>query len=132
MRRELSRPRLWLGVWVFGWLLCIALSLLPPISLGAPQDSDKIGHLLAYFTLSAWAAMLFGSLRARLLAALALVALGIGLEFAQALLTVTRLGDWRDAVANTVGIALGQLVALTPMAGLLSCLDRRLAGRTSG
>lgn len=123
--RPFAKPRLWLGVWVFGWAVCIALSLLPPIPLGGPQDSDKIGHFLAYFTLSAWAVSIFRTRRAQGLAALSLVALGLGIEWAQAHLTVTRQGDLRDALANTLGIALGFAVSFTPVARVLEHIDRR-------
>jgi VanZ family protein len=123
--RDFRRPRLWLGVWIFGFALCIALSLLPPIELGAPSDSDKLGHLLAYFILSAWAVSLFHSRRAQLLAALSLFALGLSMELAQAQLTTTRLGDPLDAVANTLGILAGLALSFTPAASFLQRLDHR-------
>lgn len=125
--RDFRRPRLWLGLWIFGLALCIALSLLPPVELGAPHDSDKLGHLLAYFTLAAWAVMLLRSRRGQLLAALALFALGLSLEFAQARLTTTRLGDPRDVLANTLGILAGMSLSLTPAATFLQRLDRRFS-----
>lgn len=124
--RDFHRPRLWLGVWIFGLALCIALSLLPPIKLGAPSDSDKLGHLLAYFTLSAWAVLIFRSRRGQLFAALGLFVLGLSMELAQAQLTTTRLGDPRDAVANTVGILAGLALSFTPAASFLQRLDGRL------
>ncbi len=124
--RPFARPRLWLGVWVFGWALCIGLSLLPPITLDGPPDSDKIGHFLAYFILSAWAVSIFRTRRAQALAALSLVLLGLGVEWAQANLTTTRQGDLRDALANTLGIALGFALGFTPLARVLEHIDRRL------
>ncbi len=126
--RAFARPRLWLGVWIFGWMLCIALSLLPPIPLGGPQDSDKIGHFLAYFTLSAWAVSIFRTRGAQGLAALSLVALGLGIEWAQANLTDNRQGDLRDALANSLGIALGFVLSFTPLARWLEKFDRRWFG----
>ena len=126
MLRPFARPGLWLGVWVFGWALCIALSLLPPIPLDGPPDSDKIGHFLAYFVLSAWAVSIFPARRTQLLAAVALVLLGLAIEWGQANLTATRHGDPRDAVANTLGIALGFAMGFTPLARLLEKLDRKL------
>lgn len=124
--RAFARPRVWLGIWILGWLLAITLSLVrpPPLGLDVP-DSDKFGHLLAYGTLSAWAVMLFATRRGWLLAALGLVALGIGLEFAQGALTDYRLRDPRDALANTLGVLLGMGVAMTRMQGWLQALDRR-------
>lgn len=127
--RGFVRPRLWLGLWIFGWGLCIALSLLPPIELGAPQDSDKLGHFLAYAMLSTWAVNLFAGRRAQALAALSLILLGIGLEFAQAELTTTRMGDSRDALANTLGVATGLVLAATPVARGLQWLDRKFFGK---
>lgn len=126
MLRPFARPWLWLAVWVLGWAVCVALSLLPPVSLGGPEGSDKIGHFLAYFTLSAWAVLIFRTRRAQFLAALSLVALGLGVEWAQANLTVTRQGDLRDAVANTLGITAGFALGFTPVARLLERLDRQL------
>jgi VanZ family protein len=123
--REFRRPRLWLAVWIFGIGLCIVLSLLPPIELGAPRDSDKLGHLLAYFTLSAWAVMIFRSRRSQSLAALGLFMLGLSMELAQAQLTTTRLGDPRDALANTLGILAGLVLAFTPAATFLQVFERR-------
>ena len=128
MLRPFARPRLWRGVWVFGWALCIALTLQPPIPLGGPQDSDKIGHFLAYFTLSAWAVSIFRTRGAQGLAALSLVALGLGIEWAQANLTDSRQGDLRDALANALGIALGFALSFTPLARWLEKFDRRLSG----
>ena len=127
--RDFSRPGLWLGWWVLGLVLCVALSLLPPPSLGAPAGSDKAGHLLAYFVLSAWAVLVFRAPRAQWTAAFGLVLLGVALEFAQALLTTTRQGDPRDALANTLGVVLGLLVALTPLATWLQRADAALAKR---
>jgi VanZ family protein len=129
--RAFARPRLWLGTWIFGWGLAIVLSLVrpPPIGLDVP-DSDKLGHLLAYGTLSAWAVMLFATRRAWWLAALALVALGVSMEFAQGALTDYRMRDPRDAVANTIGVVLGLLVAKAWMQGALQALDRRWFARS--
>jgi VanZ family protein len=127
--RPFARPRLWLGVWVFGWMLAIVLSLIHPPHIGIDlPDSDKVGHLLAYATLSAWAVMLFATRRAWWLAALALVALGVGMEFAQGALTDYRMRDPRDAIANTLGVGLGLLVGLGRVQRLLQALDRRWFG----
>ena len=130
--REFRRPGLWLGIWIFGWALCITLSLVPAIGLPGPPDSDKLGHFLAYFTLTAWAVGTFRSRRAHLLAALALVALGVAMEFAQARLTSVRLGDVRDAVANTLGVAAGLALTFSPLARALERFDARLFGGKAG
>lgn len=128
--RDLGRPRLWLGVWLFGWGLCIALSLLPPLPLDGPPGSDKLGHVIAYFCLAAWAAMLFRGVRALARAGLALFLLGAMLEVLQATLTESRQGDLRDLLADTVGLLAGLAVAATPLARTLERIDpRELGGR---
>jgi VanZ family protein len=126
--RPFKSPRLWLGIWLFGWVLCIALSLSPPIPLDGPPDSDKIGHLIAYFTLSAWAMQVFATRRAQAVAALALFVLGLSMEIGQATLTTTRMGDPADLLANTIGIVLGFATAFTPLATLLLRLEKAKTG----
>ena len=127
--RAFRRPRIWLGPWVFGWLLCIALSLVQPPRLGIEvPDSDKVGHLLAYALLSAWAVWLFAARRARWAAAIALVALGLALEWAQGAFTAYRMMDGRDAVANTLGVLLGQCAVFLRDGRMLQSLDARLFG----
>lgn len=127
--RDFRRPRLWVGVWIFGWVLCVVLSLTSPIPLGGPPDSDKFGHFLAYFTLSAWAVLIFRARRAQGLAAVSLILLGAVLELAQATFTTTRLGDPSDAIANTLGVLAGLALSLTPLATTLQRLDQRLRKR---
>jgi len=124
--RAFRFPWLWLGLWLAGWVLCIVLSLMPPPDLPGPAGSDKLGHFLAYFTLTAWAVWTFRTRRAHLLAALSLVGLGIAMEIAQASLTSLRLGDVRDAIANTLGVAVGLTLSFTPLQLLLERIERRL------
>jgi VanZ family protein len=123
--RDFSRPRFWLGLWILGWALCIVLSLTHPVPLGVEvPDGDKIEHFLAYGILSWWALNLFARRRARVVAALSLVVLGIAMEGAQGAFTTDRMMDWRDALANAVGVACGQCLALTPSRQWLQRLDR--------
>ena len=95
---------------------------LPPV----PFDGfDKVQHLLGYFVLSAFAVMLFARMRTQALCAAGLVALGIGLEIAQAALTVSREADPADALFNAMGVLAGLAIAATPLANLLQRLDAR-------
>lgn len=128
--RAFRRPRLWLAVWVFGWLLCIVLSLVRPPRLDVDvPDGDKLGHLLAYALLSAWSVWLFATRGARWASALALVALGLALEWAQGHLTAHRMMDPRDAIANTLGVLLGQCAVFVGGGRFLQRLDARLPAR---
>ena len=90
------------------------------------EGVDKLQHLVGHGVLSAYAAMLFRPVHARMAAAVALLAYGIGIEFAQAALTATREADGWDVLANAIGIVLGQCVAATPLARTLEAIDARL------
>ena len=124
--REFRKPWLWLGIWWFGWALCIVLSLIHPpgLPLDIP-DGDKLGHFLAYATLSAWSVLLFRTGNARITAALSLVMLGIVLEIGQGYLTQDRLMDARDALANGLGVLAGQMLAFSGWQDLLQRVESR-------
>ncbi len=122
--RPLRRPGLWLGLWIAAIVAVIVVCLLPPAPLALPAGGDKVEHLVTYFLLSAGAVQLFATRRALAAAAIGLVLLGIGIEFAQGALTVTRMADPLDALANAAGVGLGMLVAATPARELLLRLER--------
>jgi VanZ family protein len=128
--RDFQRPRVWLALWAAMILAVIVGSLLPARELPPmPFDNfDKVEHLLGYAVLSAYAAMLFARMRAQALAAAGLVALGIGIELAQAALTASRQADPVDAMVNTLGVLAGlALVLRSPRwACLLQRFDARL------
>jgi hypothetical protein len=111
--REFRRPGLWLGLWWFGWLLCVVLSLVhaPGLNVDVPEG-DKVEHMLAYGLLSAWATWLFVGARAHRRAALALFALGVAMEVAQGTLTDYRSMDAWDALADGTGILAGWWLGL--------------------
>lgn len=129
------RPLRWRTAWLCAWLALVAavvvVSLLPARGLPPmPFDGiDKIEHLLAYAVMATGAVMLFASRGAHAVLALALVALGIGLEFAQGAMTESRLADGADAVANTLGVACGWWLGRTPVARGLQGLEAWLGRR---
>lgn len=124
--KPLRRPRLWLGLWIAAIVALIVVCLVPLDSLPPlPDNSDKVEHLLGYFLLAAAAVQLFGSRRALSLSAVGLVALGIGVEFAQGY-TAYRSSDPADALANTLGVLLGMATVLTPWRDLLLRMEKHL------
>lgn len=125
MLKPLRRAGFWLGLWCAAVLAVIVVCLIPPPELNLPQNSDKIEHLLAYFILSASAVQLFGSRRALCWVAAGLVAMGVGIEWAQGALTATRMADPMDALANASGVLIGMLTVLTPLRDLLLRLQGR-------
>lgn len=125
--REFRRPGMWLGLWAVMILTVVAGSLLPARELPpVPFDGfDKVQHLLGYAVLSAYAAMLFARMRGQALAAAGLVALGIGLEVEQGMLTASRQADVADAMVNALGVLAGMAITATPLARLMQRLDAR-------
>ncbi|MDH5392387.1 MAG: VanZ family protein [Gammaproteobacteria bacterium] len=73
------------------------------------DDFDKIMHFSAYAILMMWFAMIFYNARARVLHAVAFVALGVALEFAQQAGGV-RYFEFSDMVANSLGVLAGYAV----------------------
>ena len=123
--KPLRRPRLWLGLWWCAIALVVLGSLLPAMLLPVlPAGGDKLQHLLGYGLLAAIAVQLFATRAALLRAGVGLVLLGIALEIAQGTLTSTRAMDVMDAVANTLGVALGLATALLPMRDWLVRVER--------
>lgn len=99
--RLLPRP---LRLALFAACVAVVLwfSLAPPNTLpGIENFWDKAEHASAYLGLTLVGLVLFGP-------SIPLVAgiwlLGIGVEFLQAAMPFDRTGDWRDALANTVGV----------------------------
>jgi VanZ family protein len=117
--------RLWLAV---GWVLVfvvVYLSLTPqPFDLPG-KESDKIGHVLAYATLMLWFSQLYADAWRRVRLSCALVALGVGLEFAQRY-TGYRSFELADMVAGAAGVAAGWCVAPPRGPAFLAYVDRHL------
>ncbi len=94
------------------WLtlaIVVTLSLLPrPIEIGDFENSDKVGHLLAYLDLGALLGLGWRLTRTRPLvrAFVALVLLGALIELAQGLLPVARTCSALDLLADALGAGL--------------------------
>lgn len=126
MNRELNYKMWWLAL---GWLMVGVVVTLSLISVSGPVSApgiDKIYHVIAYGAMMFWWGMVQPARRVRW--AVALIVLGIGLEFAQSLTGYRQLDRW-DALANSGGVITALLLLLTPLAGLLAWFDRQLADR---
>ena len=123
--KPFAHPWLWCGLWCLGIAALVVLSLMPGPPMPDFEDSDKVGHFLAYFLLAAGAVQLFARWSSLLGAGVGLVLLGIGMEYAQGAFTDYRVLDARDALANTVGVIAGLGTQLTPLRDLLLRMDRR-------
>ena len=101
----IPRP-LRIAAFVLAVAVILYLSLAPTEDV--PGDElvwDKAAHAIAY-TILVIVGLLFSTHR-RWAVVLAVWAIGIGIEVAQAAMPFGRQGDPRDALANTIGIALG-------------------------
>lgn len=120
--------RFWTAIGVALVALVVALSLTPrPIDLGVEQG-DKLGHLLAYFTLMFWHAQLHPDRHARLGLAAAFVLLGAGLEVVQGL-TGYRTADVVDALVSSLGVAVGWAAAPPRTRHALALAERLVYGK---
>ena len=95
-------------------LLITIVCLMPSQSLPQTGMSDKSEHMLAFAAVAFW----FGSIVMRYdIPWLALLLVGFGglIEIGQAFMGWGRSGDWLDLFADSIGIAAGIALALTPV-----------------
>ncbi len=118
----------WLGI---GWCLVIvvivsSLASPPPAtdSLFMLPHGDKIGHGFAYLVLMGWFAQIYHTPKSRLGYLIGFILLGVALEILQGLGGV-READWRDAMANSVGVVLAWQVTKKRWGEVLVWVERR-------
>ncbi len=120
----LAYQKLWLAFGVSLVLLLLYGSLAPAKALPPLGGSDKFWHAGTYFVVMAYFAQIYTSMRARLFIAVALMVLGVAIEFIQPY--VNRQFDWFDALANSIGVAAALLLSLSPLGSILRSVDDRL------
>ncbi len=123
--RSFRWPWLWLGLWWLAIVVLIYLCMIPqPPQLLDMPEGDKVEHFIAYLLLAAGAVQLYAGPRAWTWAALGLLALGVGIEFAQGAWTSTRSADPFDALADALGVVAGMATVATPLRDVLWHLER--------
>ncbi|WP_341676902.1 VanZ family protein [Niveibacterium sp. SC-1] len=116
--------------WSIGFVLVatvLVLSLIPDPPQLKEDPSNWSGHLSAYGVLMAWFARLVPPAR-RPLAALLLIAMGVGVEFLQGM-TGYRSFDPTDMLANSCGVMLGWLASPPRLPSGLVAVERLLLRR---
>jgi VanZ family protein len=111
---ELRYRRLWLSGGIAMLLVITVVCLLPSTELPSTGMSDKTEHFLAFGALAFW----FGSIVVRRdlpWVALAAIAFGGLIEIAQSSMGLGRQGDLLDLAADSIGVAIGLLLVLTPL-----------------
>lgn len=122
----MNTPRHHLTWYFLGALLTLVVivsSLVPGEDLPHWSISDKIEHMIAYAGLAIW----FGGLmapRRYVYLAVALLALGGGIEIAQGLMGLGRECDWRDFLADAAGAAIGLSLCLAGLQHWASWLEK--------
>lgn len=113
-----------------GWLLVLTVTVLSliPVEADLSEGRDKWSHWLAYGSLMLWFSMLHTQFALRVRLALALVIMGVVIEFLQGQ-TGYRSFDVHDMVANALGVLSGWAVALTPVGQSLKWMEARLPGQ---
>lgn len=102
MRRRYLLLIFWLAVVAVG-----VFSLAPDTSRMPTTGWDKSNHALAFLVLGYLGSLCWPAVAPRVVVALA--AYGAAIEVAQATLTTTHVGDWKDWVADLVGLLLAVL-----------------------
>jgi hypothetical protein len=111
----------------FGMVAAVVVLSLIPVEVDLGEDSDKLAHFLAYGSLSLWFGMIFTGTSRQFGITVAIVALGVVLEFLQGL-TGYRTFSIADMIANALGAALGWGLAQTPLKNGLVWIERRISG----
>lgn len=110
MLGTLRHPWLWQ---LLGWVLvvgAIVLSLLPVAQLPPINANDKLEHAITYAVLALWFAGMYPRSRYVWIGAL-LFFMGLFIEWAQGAMQLGRQRDYRDVIANSVGIGVGLALA---------------------
>jgi VanZ family protein len=118
--------RAWLtGGWLLvGLVIYRSLTPYPPEPLSFP-NADKLEHAIAYGSLALWFCQIYLSARSRTIALALLIGLGIALEFVQGW-TGYRDFEVLDMAADSIGVLLGLLLALTPFGRLFVFIETAL------
>lgn len=120
---EWRLTRLWYGCGI-GLLLVVAVISLVPVSGGG--GNDKLAHVLIYLVLSSWFSLIAARPALLWRVFFGLIAYGFLMELLQGQ-TDYRSYEFADAVANSVGVAIGLLFHFSPFRRLLILVDSRLA-----
>ncbi len=115
----LKHPHFWLTL---GWcLIAIALTgfLIPGPEVAALKLNhlnDKVMHTSVYVVLFSWFAGLYPRSRYAAIA-MGLLLMGIAVEFLQGWMAMGRARELADVFANSTGIVVGWILALTVLGG---------------
>jgi hypothetical protein len=118
----LQYRRFWIACG-FGFIvLVVVLSLTPEAPDLGQVDDIKANHLLAYGWMMFWFAQIYRRIPTKLGIGIALLALGIALEYFQRM-TGYRTFRYSDMFTDGLGVTIGFLFSLGPLGSGLSMLE---------
>jgi hypothetical protein len=130
---QLSPPLHWRPVWIvlgaliMGWILWMALTPDPGISLPFAYG-DKLLHAITFTCLMGWWGNIYHARRPRAWAALGCLAFGVFIELAQ-WFDPPRDADILDVLADSIGIFIALLLLRTPLSQVLAGVEALLRRR---
>ena len=108
IKKLLERSALAIAIFLTIFITAISLISLKGVHLIKVSNSDKFGHLIAYFLLSlSWLYALKGIIQKKnkkYILIFILISYGIIIEILQGVLTTYRQADFYDIVANSAGV----------------------------
>ena len=124
------RPLRFALLWVFAgaglFVLVVYLCLRAP---GAEESwflgFDKFAHASAFFALGVWSLALVER-RAYLRVITVMLAIGLGIEIAQALMALGRRAEWGDLAADALGVTIALAVSLLRVESWFEWMEERI------
>jgi VanZ family protein len=108
-----------------GAVMLVAVAFVSLIPVPDTGVNDKLSHLLTYFVLAGWFALLARNRISLCWTVVALIAYGMIIEWLQGK-TGYRYAEWGDVIANGVGCCAGATLYFTPLRRLLRWVDATL------
>ena len=126
--QDLKYKKLWLSI---GWALIALiwyLSLTPdPMPDMGMDNSDKLGHFLAYGVLMGWFAQIYINARLRIVLVIVFIMMGVLIEYVQGM-TDYRSFQYADMLADGLGVMLAFVITQGPLSHMLKKFESKLVG----
>lgn len=119
---SLKLGKVWYAI---GLAMLVAVAIVSLVPAPATGVSDKLAHLLTYFLLAGWFAVIARNRVVLAWSIAGLIGYGMVIELLQAQ-TGYRYAEWGDVLANAIGCVGGSVLYLTPLRRLLRFIDGRL------
>lgn len=121
---QLKLRKLWLGCGLILLLIVAVLSLIPVPQ--SPEGSDKVAHVVLYAILSGWFSLIVSEQKSLWWVFFGVAGYGALIELLQGQ-TGYRSLELADAIANSIGAAIGLGCRFTRLRQVLSKIDYRLS-----